>query len=211
MKESQDYIQFQRVREWYKAIGNENLRLNYELDENSIVLDIGGYKGEFARDIFCKYQSHIFLFEPIPDFFNIASNRFLKNSKVQTYNFGLSNKTCKALINVNDNASSTIKAGEKNLEISLMSTVDFIKEKNLTSIDLIKINIEGGEYDLLESILKYGDIKLFRNIQVQFHDFVVENAKERMKKIQIELAKTHHLTYQYEFVWENWELNPQKN
>ena len=68
----------------------------------------------------------------------------------------------------------------------------------------MKINIEGGEYDLLEHFLESGFIKNINNIQIQFHDFI-PNAEERMKKIQYELEKTHSLTYQYPFVWENWQ------
>jgi len=64
--------------------------------------------------------------------------------------------------------------------------------------------IEGGEYDLLEHLIKTKYIKRIKNLQVQFHDFV-DQAQERMDNIQKELSKTHQLTYQYLFVWENWE------
>ena len=70
----------------------------------------------------------------------------------------------------------------------------------------MKVNIEGGEYDLLEGLIENGLTARIRNIQVQFHDFV-PNAYERMKNIQLSLSKTHKITYQFEFVWENWELN----
>ena len=46
---------------------------------------------------------------------------------------------------------------------------------------LMKINIEGGEYDLLEELLDENMIKQIVNLQVQFHDFV-ERSDERMKK-----------------------------
>ena len=72
--------------------------------------------------------------------------------------------------------------------------------------DLIKINIVGEEYEVLEILLKNNMISIFKNIQVQFHDFIVDNAKERMIAIQKKLALTHVLTFQYEFVWENWKL-----
>ena len=70
----------------------------------------------------------------------------------------------------------------------------------------MKINIEGGEYDLLEALLSGDAIKLIKNIQVQFHDFLINDAKEKMTKLQEKLALTHDLTYQYEFVWENWKV-----
>ena len=48
-------------------------------------------------------------------------------------------------------------------------------------------------------------IKKIRNIQISFHE-IVPNAEIRMKKIQLELKKTHFLTYQYLFVFENWQI-----
>ena len=41
------------------------------------------------------------------------------------------------------------------------------------------------------------------DLQVQFHDFVPD-AQRRMHAIQQQLGRTHSLTYQSEFVWENW-------
>ena len=70
----------------------------------------------------------------------------------------------------------------------------------------MKINIEGGEYSLLEDLISNRLVANIKDIQVQFHTFA-PNALERMKNIQMELSKTHHLTYNYPFVWENWERN----
>ena len=57
-------------------------------------------------------------------------------------------------------------------------------------------------------MIETGFVNQIDNIQVQFHDFI-PNAEERMQKIQKHLEKTHRLTYQYLFVWENWNLiNP---
>lgn len=73
-------------------------------------------------------------------------------------------------------------------------------------VDLIKINIEGGEYDLLEHLLSSGMVKRFKNIQVQFHEDVIPKAEARMRKIHDELSKTHRVTFQKIFIWENWEI-----
>ena len=70
---------------------------------------------------------------------------------------------------------------------------------------MIKVNIEGGEYDLLEFLIDSNYIEIIDNIQVQFHDFIPD-AEERMKNIHKKLEKTHFLTWQYPFVWENWQL-----
>ena len=71
----------------------------------------------------------------------------------------------------------------------------------------MKINIEGSEYDLMESLILKKNHLLVDNFQIHFHDFVIENAKERMKNIQLDLSKSHTTTYKYEFVWENWKKN----
>ena len=37
----------------------EKLRLDYNLNENSVVFDLGGYEVQWASDIFSKYLSSI--------------------------------------------------------------------------------------------------------------------------------------------------------
>src|SRR5919205_223063 len=54
--------------------------------------------------------------------------------------------------------------------------------------EMMKINIEGGEYDLLEHLIDSGFVKNIKDIQVQFHDFVPD-AEPRMSRIQRELEK----------------------
>ena len=55
----------------------------------------------------------------------------------------------------------------------------------------------------MEFIIQSDIIHSIVDIQVQFHDFI-PNAQERRRAIQEALSATHELTYQYEFVWENW-------
>lgn len=201
-----DQIQFERVKPWSAVNGDTTLRLNYNLNENSVVLDLGGYKGEFASDIYNKYSSTIYVFEPILSFYEIIKNKFSNNSKVHVFPFGLGNKNEQMKISLTDNSSSVYINSNQFELIQIKSIIDFMKENNIVSVDLIKINIEGGEYDILETLIENNLINIFKNIQVQFHDFLLDNGKERMNKIQENLSKTHQITYQYEFVWENWKL-----
>lgn len=206
-----DLLQYNRVKPWFEAKGDQTLRLDYDLSSESIVFDVGGYKGEFATEMFCKYCANIYIFEPIKDFNIIIKNKFLKNEKVKIFNFGLAGKDQELEICLSYNSSSIYLNGGDRETVRLKSIIDFIITNDFKQIDLIKINIEGGEYELLETLIDNGYICMFKNIQVQFHDFLFENARERMNRIQENLSHTHEITYQYEFVWENWKIKNDSN
>ena len=152
------------------------------------------------------YCCSIHVFEPVEEFADKIIKRFSKNKKIIVHKFGLSNKNKKDKIFLDDDASSIFKKKGESRDIVLVRAVDFMRENDIQSIDLIKINIEGGEYDLLEHLIDEGFVRNIKNIQAQFHDFV-PNAEQRMVGIQQKLARTHSLSYQYPFVWENWVIN----
>lgn len=204
--ETPEEIQYKRVQPWNSLDGDKTLRVNYDLNESSVVVDVGGYEGQWASDIFSRYCCNIFVFEPVQSFSKKIIDRFKLNNKIKVYSLGLSNKDKEISISLIDDSSSLYKKTSNSEQIKVVDTSNFFKNNQIEKIDLIKINIEGSEYELLENLISSGFIKKIKNIQVQFHDFV-PNAKERMTKIQEELRKTHHTTYQYEFVWENWEIN----
>jgi FkbM family methyltransferase len=197
--------QARRVKPWMQANGDKTLRLNYDLAESSIVFDMGGYEGQWASDIFSKYGCPVFIFEPYKDYANNIQNRFVKNSSIKVFDFGLGKEDKIMTLYSNDDGSSVFGNTGIPFEINIVKASSFITKEKVSKIDLIKVNIEGGEYDLIEELIESNIIGSIKNLQVQFHDFVPD-ARSRMKKIQASLEATHRLTYQYEFVWENWEL-----
>lgn len=193
------------ARKWFQDDGDQTLRLNYPLDENSIVFDIGGYEGKFADDIFKKYQCTIYIFEPVEKFYNTICERFENNPKIKVFNFGLSNQDSEMLISLCDDASSIHTKSINKEKIQLKSINDFIAKNNIQHINLMKINIEGGEFQVLPDLIHSSYIKNIENLQIQFHTFI-PNAIGMRDNIRKELAKTHQLIYDYYFIWENWEL-----
>ena len=205
-KKEQLKLQKERCKPWFKVNGDNTLRLDYPLSKDSIVFDLGGYKGDFANSIYEKYNCTIYVFEPVTSFFSTIKERFASNDKVKVYPFGLSDTNKELFISNSADGSSVFLKTKDSEKIELKSILQFIEDNNITTVDLIKINIEGGEYEVLESLLESNKIKIFKNLQIQFHDFIIENAQERMENIQKQLEKTHEITYQYEFVWENWKI-----
>ena len=196
----------QRIIPWHQADGDRTLRLDYDLNEESIVFDLGGYQGNWTTSIFERYGCNILVFEPVLEYAEQIQQKFLHTPKVKVYNFGLGKNTEKVMLTIDNDGSSIFRQGNQLREITLIRAYDFIKQSGISYIDLMKINIEGGEYDLLEHLIEMNIVLNIKNIQVQFHDFV-PNAVERMFNIQQNLEKTHSITYQFLFIWENWRVN----
>ena len=195
-----------------KRFDDENGRIKTlehpDLNDSSLILDIGGYLGDFTTEVFARYNCLIKVFEPIPTFADVMKKRFAKNNKIEVLSIGLGNQNKVEKI-ILDGDASTLHKKKKNKEetsVEIVDVVDWFNENNIQSVSLMSINIEGGEFPLLNRLIESGYIEKIKNIQVQFHDIYQEDAEEQMIKIQNELTKTHELTYQYKFVWENWKL-----
>lgn len=194
------------LKRWRQQNGDQHLRTHYEdLNANSVVMDLGGYEGQWASDIFARYLCEVHVFEPHPHYAGLISERFAKNDRIKVYPFGLGKEDEQVSLSVQGDATSMFLPGKDRVAATIKSMEHFLAAASLQQIDLIKINIEGAEYDLLESMIEKGLITRFRNIQVQFHYFI-PHAEERMAAIQRSLQTTHQLTYQFRFLWENWQL-----
>ncbi len=197
--------QSRRCRPWFAIDGDSTLRLAYPLNENSVVFDLGGYKGQWASDIFSKYCCNVYVFEPVMAFYEAIEKRFQHNKKIRTFPFGLAEENKKVVLGVDKDRSSMFKGSDDGEVIVLHSFKEFLSTYQIKNIDVIKINIEGAEYDLLDSIIEEGLQTRISDIQVQFHDFVPD-AENRMNAIYKALKQTHKTTWQYPFVWENWGI-----
>ena len=194
-----------RVRPWFAIKGDQTLRLQYDLAPSSVVFDLGGYEGQWTSDIYAKYKCTVHVFEPARQYAEAIAERFRCNDNIIVHQFGLAQSNQTASLSLADNASSIFGSEGPSETISLIDVQQFLDEQKLSTVDLMKINIEGGEYDLIDRIIETGIISRVTDIQVQFHDFVPD-ARNRRTAIQGRLQRTHKLTYEYPFVWENWRI-----
>ena len=196
------------VTRWFRDKGDETLRVDYpELNEESIVFDLGGYKGDFAQAINDKYGCTVYVFEPHPVFYDACMQRFISNDKVVPLNYGLFDKDGKFILSDNLDGSSFLNPNhqEKNgVECEIKEIFNVLKQLGVSNIDLMKINIEGGEYPILLHMISENRLSLVDNLQIQFHNFI-ENADSLRNEITEGLLKTHVQTWCYTFVWENWK------
>lgn len=201
---SKQSLQYYRCNDWFAFEGDKTFRLDYALDENSVVVDIGGYKGEFAQEIFDRYSCNIYVFEPHLLYADNIQVRFAKNPKVRVFPFALGSSDGQETFAISDDATSSFKEADMTFTAQIRSISDVLVELGLNSIDLMKINAEGAEYGMLQRLHEAGLLNVVDNYQIQFHDFVPD-AEQRLKEARAMLGDTHAPTYMFPFVWENWK------
>lgn len=194
------------VKRYFADGGDEMFRYSFQLSDESLVMDLGGFKGQWASDVYARYNCRILVFEPVKMFFDDISKRFINNKKIEVFCLALGSKKRQETISLSDDGSSTFLNSKTLEKIQFEDIAAFFSEHSIKDLNLIKINIEGGEYEVLPRLIETGLIKNIEQIQVQFHD-VGPDSEMQMEKIRSELTKTHTSTAHYKFVWENWVRN----
>lgn len=190
----------------YYAKNGPELRLNYpELYNNNDIqmIDLGGYHGDWTKLMCERYNNDnrqilVHFFEPLQDPTFKTSTKCIIN-KIRAV---ATTKDGQVRMVESKDASHISDYGK---EVDSIDFIRWMKYECHGDVDILKMNIEGSEYDILEKLIENNLISRFKNIQVQFHQQGVHNARERMTRIQDELRKTHHITWHFDFVFENWK------
>lgn len=202
-------IQAYRVQEWLDQGGDEVFRSNYQLSENATVFDVGGYRGDFAAEIVEKYGCLVFVFEPISGFSENIRQRFAGNPRVKVFDYGLGDADGQLTFDLDQDATSVATANSSKANSVIGDVRRFsavVDELGVGEIDLVKLNIEGGEYAVINDINKAKFADKIKLLDVQFHDFV-DSAMEKMTDSRNILLKSHTPAFAFDFVWERWIRN----
>lgn len=187
---------------WYKARDERQLRVKYPLNDNSVVLDVGAYKGDWAKKIHELYNCRVICIEPVRGIFEELKQNTDGIAKIEAVNLAVSDTDGVEKICVQNDASSFYLSGSsETVQAKRLSSV--LEGLGLKSVDFLKLNIEGAEYVVLEDLIRSNTVDLFTHIQIQFHMNVL-NYRLRRDSIQKELARTHNKDYDYSFIWESW-------
>lgn len=168
------------LRQWQEQ-NLEPMRYDYDVKVGDLVLDIGSYQREWGK-------------------------RFEQRGCIVEYFDALDNRAAWVFdgdVEMGGAYYYTSMFGEG--VMTRFKCVD-IARYIITRIEIMKVNIEGGEVALLNYILDRGLLHLINNIQVQFHLVEGQDSVEQYEAIALRLKQSHELTWRYPFCWENWKL-----
>lgn len=168
----------------YELLMMEEIFCNHEYDLNikdvKNILDLGANIGLSSILFSIKFpDSKIWAFEPDPETFSILSKNINQFQNIKIFNLAVSdlNTPISFFKNKKHNASSFIKReeGDQEIKINSITLNDFIDSYNLDKIDILKFDIEGGEFkvfrdfDNWENVLSIvGEIHNDLNTEVGF-------------------------------------------
>jgi len=132
-----------------------------EFSEDDVVYDLGANVGVFTKWLLNQFNNikHIYAFEPTPNLVSYMNKTFQNNSNVTIFGKAISdrNKTTIFQTFLNSVSNTLIDFENKNhtysggIEVECINLEEFITQNNLSQPTLLKVDIEGSEYDLINS------------------------------------------------------------
>jgi FkbM family methyltransferase len=129
----------------------------FEIKKNDIIIDIGAHIGLFCLYAYqyCK-KGKIFCYEPIKENFDVLIENIELNKikNIISFNSAVSNQTDKIKIfpNSDDSAHSIFDSGKDSINVNSTTIKSIFDENKIKKCDLLKLDCEGAEYKIIDSI-----------------------------------------------------------
>lgn len=190
--------------EFYRNSG-EKLLYELPITTSDLVVDAGGFAGEWTSKMLIRYGCRSEIFEPIPAYSESLQRLFRENAMVQVHAAALGGSARTTSFSIaSDSSSEFLSNGvSDSIEVEVKDIFSFIESLNEEYIACLKLNIEGGEYEVLERLIDMNQTSRFKSFLIQFHK-QPEGWEERYNKITLRLRETHNLEWCYPMVWEKW-------
>jgi FkbM family methyltransferase len=192
--------------DFYRAGGNALLFRDLPVSSSDVVVDVGGYRGDWTAEMSWRYGSRAIVLEPIPTHATEIQGRFARNDRVYVIAAGLGPRDGTLEMALAGDSSSSVRESRSapHIQVSMIGVARLFNEQRLDEVACLKLNIEGAEYDLLDAMADGGLLPRVRSLVVQFHD-IGPSTEARVRRTRELLAKTHQPRFAYELVWERWD------
>ena len=161
------------------------------LDDESIVYSFGiGEDLSFSKDLVNKYGCNVFAFDPTPKSIEyVRKNELYNDNRFNFFEWGLSNRDEIGEFhlpsddaNVSGSLNSWSGVGGETIKVVLKTIPSIMRELNHSYIDILKMDIEGSEFDVIDSLFDNNDIKIGQ-ICVEIHDRFFWNGESRLRRM----------------------------
>ncbi|MCX5713509.1 MAG: FkbM family methyltransferase [Candidatus Omnitrophica bacterium] len=144
------------------------------IDQNSLVVDLGANKGDFSLQIVQAFGCKCYALEASPGLYEAIP----KDQHIKKFNLAVCKKNGPISFYLSSNLeASTIvndikKAWDSfgTIIVDGITLEDFLIRNKISSVDLLKIDIEGAEIEVLDSISD-DTLRTIKQITVEFHQF----------------------------------------
>ena len=168
----------------------EYLDDEFNIENNDVVLDIGGHIGLFAlfASQFCK-KGKIFCFEPIKENYDILLENLELNAIKNIIPFNLAvyddSKKVKMYLNEDDAGHSIVLPSSKSIQADSTSLKKIFDDNKIDLCNFAKIDCEGSEYSIIDT-LPPEYLKRINKMAIEYHfaDSKPELAKNLISKIE---------------------------
>ena len=136
---------------------NEYSIEDFQIAQNDTIIDIGAHIGLFSLLVsqFCK-TGKIFSFEPIGDNFDLLISNLKLNhiENIHPFNFAVSKNTSNVnlFLNSDQSAHSIFSSDSESITVQSISLQRILDENKISSCKLLKLDCEGAEYEIIESL-----------------------------------------------------------
>ena len=153
------------------------IRREYGRFENfRTIVDIGANMGSFAlyAAISCP-EAKIFCYEPVAENYGFLKRNLAINSlekRVAAFQYAVAARSGRREIALGTSPTHSLlgidcSAGHRLVECITLG--DIINSQHLETVDLLKVNCEGAEYEILESCSR-AELDHFPNIRLEYHN-----------------------------------------
>ncbi len=188
------------------AIGaNPDLLTDMPITSEAVALDLGAYEGDWTARMVDRHRCRVYAFEPSPGLAAKTAARFATNPNVMVFDYGLGATDRTALLSRDGPGSSVHrrKGTFGSVDVEVRDIAGVLADLELRHVDVVKMNIEGAEYDVLERLIATNWLDRIGNLSVQFHEWG-PGAYRRRRRIRAALRQSHVQTWSYGWVWELW-------
>jgi FkbM family methyltransferase len=176
-----DVMKIQALLNQHSLVDIEDHTFKDILNHESVVLDLGGWRGNFAAQINAKYGCEVHVFEPNQKQIVILNDRFADNEKIHVHPYAVGgvDEYVKFYPSPEDypgqeKGSSLLSASPYvddafAYDVTKLSLASAAKKMGIDSFDLIKMDIEGGEFELFDDVDSVNFLKSAKMLTVEFH------------------------------------------